>query len=432
MNNQYRFKKTKENIDTSFLQKRGNKIGTSNQHDVSGTQAMFGGRTLDLFQMQKAIGNMAVAQLVKEEQQEKESVLQRKVTLRENNTVYSSHYNNLDELEKLVRENLVEPGVYDKLEPTIIEQTLTRFDFQNRSFSTISALVSAVIKEVNQTIRGSSASVEENAQTIPKYLHHFWAGGSLSKAALTNLFHWLAKAKDNGWEQYIMTDSIINANSMFEGSKLNHQLEMLGASGATIVDMAQLPLNTGYDERDNPVSKAYHHLRDKLFLQEGKSKLPYISDLARYVQLFNLGGVYADVDISPGQVDLSRSLQMPEETGRVPYLGPGFRTEDDARRKGLFSEEPGKKEAALLGSFLNEYAIGNHFIGTTPRNPIISSTADVLSKNILESGVSNGGIDVMKGMRNSGLDLSESIAQSIPPWLMDVNWVTEESSSIVD
>jgi hypothetical protein len=450
----------------------------------------------------------------------KSGVVQRKITLTQTGQRYSMQDGNLSELEQIIRQRIPRSDIYRAMGQSL-EQVLTRYDFQNRRFLNLAMLTRSLLAEVEDPLGGERpvarltdaapdllATIPRHAtftahgmdprthlQTheglgtafpslghvadsfitsvhhqvrgrangpgpaIPQNLHHFWAGGALSPGAYENLSAWTAQAAHHGWNQYIMTDSLVNeffrtqeveakvkelesmgaqpaqiaAFRRDYRTQLQRQLATLGARGATVVDMAQLPLGAGHGTRDNPLQTAYRHMRQQLLTTGQKRVLPYLSDLARYSQLYRLGGVYADVDIHPGTVNLGQHLNMPEATGLVPHLGPGFRTQEQARDAGLFSPRTGDREAGLLDMFTSvKSAIGNHFIGTAARNPLIRTIADRASDNLLRTDVTNGGLDVLWAMNRIGLNYQAAVPQSVPPWLLDARWVTDESDHTVD
>ena len=295
----------------------------------------------------------------------------------------------------------------------LVDQIITRYDFQNVKFATMSKLVNVM----NRTLASESGAKRTE---VPKCLHHFWAGGAMSFAGYRNLVAWGHKAREAGWLQYIMTDSVVNRH--FNNEDLRHQLDSLTTCGATIVDMAQLPVGR---------SAPYLKLRDDVLGTNKMTKLPYMSDLARYAQMLAIGGVYVDVDVSPGTVDLSKRVSI---LGEVPLLGPGFRTVGQAREMGALSDNQADREQATLRMFSADVnGVGNHFIMAPRNNPYVHKANEIAAENVMNADVTNGGIDFLKAFKAVGGNVSTGVAASIPHrWLNKVTWVTPESDSTVD
>lgn len=344
--------------------------------------------------------------------------IQRKIQLPER--AYGNQDNNLSELKDQLQQNPIIESIENRVLPYLqqsIDQVLTRFDFQNRAFVNVDALAKAIAEEL---IENDS----DVGEAIPKTIHHFWAGGKISKTAMKNIFNWRQKTVENSWNHLLWTDSRVN--QVFESSNAE-QMEALQIAGIQIIDLAQLPLGMGKDTQE-----AYDTLASKATSGQ-KSVLPFMSDLARYSALYHQGGVYADVDIDPNNVSLEKTLKHRDEESEIPMLGPGFRTEKDAQEAGYLKPDFGAKESASLSMF-NKNAFGNHFIATRAGTNVMKQSASNATKGLQNSGfdVTSGPGDVLKAMHAQNSDLDTVSAQAIPPWLFDMNWVTDESSSIVN
>ena len=293
-----------------------------------------------------------------------------------------------------------------------VTQALTRLEFGGRRYKTfikfLSALNQSILLEHYQT-----------AEEVPKYLHHFWAGGDFSEAAFTNLLEWLAKANRYDWDQYILTDSVINAS--FGSDGLKRKLEILRESGSVIVDISQLPFAS---------KESYLMLRKMVVERKDKSKLPYLSDLARYAQLLALGGVYVDVDVNPGTVTMSSVLTC---INGIPQLGPCFRVRKDAEINGFFDPLEAVRMLGMVTMYSKDKnAIGNHFIVAPARNRVVAKANEIATSQVNAVQITNGGVDFLKAFsRLDGLG-ADAITASLPAWAMEVGWITAESDSLVD
>lgn len=346
------------------------------------------------------------------------NLIQRKIQLAEKN--YGTQENSLSELMDQLQGNPIIESIANGVLPNLhqsIDQVVKEFDFQNRKFDNIDTLAIAIAKELVE-------NDSDVGKAIPKTIHHFWAGGKISKTAMKNIFKWRQKTDENSWSHLLWTDSRVN--KVFESSNAEH-MEALQIAGIQIIDLAQFPLGMGKDTQ-----KAYHTLASKVTTDK-KSVLPYMSDLARYSALFHQGGVYADVDIDPHNVSLEKTLRHRDTESEIPMLGPGFRTEEEAQISGYLNSNIGAKESASLTKF-NEMKFGNHFIATRAGTNFMKQSASNATKCLQETEftVTSGPGDVLRAMYSQNRDLGTVLAQAIPPWIFDMNWVTDESSSIVD
>ncbi|MBD2692096.1 glycosyltransferase [Anabaena catenula] len=267
---------------------------------------------------------------------------------------------------------------------------------------------------------------QQQQYQIPQRLHHFWAGGNLTQDALQNLIAWQEKAQTNAWSQTLWTDSKVNNH--FNNPGLPQNLEFLKAQGINVQDMAHIGLMN--QESD----MAYFNLRKQLLQTGDTSVLPYMSDLARYTHLYRQGGVYADVDINPGRVDLSNPLTHRDPVGEVPLLGPGFRTQQDAISLGYDPLQPSDSPSnlAAINNSFSTYQIGNHFIATRPGTEMMKTVSGIAAKNLNQSSVTNGPSDVIRAFAKQDLDLDQVHEQANGPWNPHIKWITDESNNTVN
>jgi hypothetical protein len=264
---------------------------------------------------------------------------------------------------------------------------------------------------------------------IPRALHHFWAGGPLSEAAIANLLAWQERAREHGWSQTLWSD--FGTNSAFKGgAALIPQLFKLREEGVDVREVTELGLAGDYPDIKHPASRAaYRKLQEKV--GPGKLRnLPYMSDLARYAALHRFGGVYADVDIHPGSVDLSQTLQHEDPAGEIPFVAPGFRTGADAKEAGYF-DDPEK----AVETMFDQPSVNNNFIATRPGTEFMSILSRGAAENIEKAGVTNGPIDVIKALLESRGEeefTKDTLSMIRPPWRHQLRWITDESNRTVD
>jgi Glycosyltransferase sugar-binding region containing DXD motif len=275
--------------------------------------------------------------------------------------------------------------------------------------------------EIGRTVADEAGRIADAAAVppVPKELHHFWAGGKLTKVAMTNLLAWNERARGNGWSQTLWTDP--RANEKIGDPELGKQLAFLEKAGVSIGKVGEALM-------DEQSTAAYAHLLGELG-PKNKGVLPWMSDLARYTVLSRRGGVYADVDIHPGKSDLSSPLRQTDPQGEIPFTGPGFRTVEDAQKAGYFDDRN-----AAIDKMFSDQAYGNHFLATLPGTKLMARVSGYAAENILKQGVTSGPSDLMKGINTAGGSYDANVRKSIPPprWLYRTNWVTDESSAIVN
>ncbi len=274
--------------------------------------------------------------------------------------------------------------------------------------------------EIADAVENGTAQLERDIRAIvPRNLHHYWSGGKLSKAAIENLLAWNEKARKNGWTQTLWTD--FTANEKIADPMLNEQLVMLRDAGIKIGAVSGQML-------DENSTAAYVKLRNELG-PHNKGVLPWMSDLARYTALSKRGGVYADVDIHPGNVRLTPRLLHQDRDAEIPLSGPGFRTVQDATQAGYFLN-PRNAVDTLFG----QAGLGNHFLASRPGTKFMSRLSAQASDNILAHGVTGGPSDLLNTLAKEPGDFDANVRKSIPPpnWRYGLKWVTDESSSIVN
>jgi hypothetical protein len=192
-----------------------------------------------------------------------------------------------------------------------------------------------------------------------------------------------------------------------------------------VADVSQKGL--GMSEND---AKAYGILLQRA-LSGQKSALPSISDMVRYSQLFHEGGIYIDVDINPGNIDLGKPFCHRKVYDDIPLIGPALRTRHNAKVAGYYDFMLGKIETALIKMY-NYHMLGNHFIATVAQNNRIKNALNNATHNALSQKCRTGGPwDLINAIKAEQNDEHAVIANTIPPFLFDINWVSEDSDNLV-
>ena len=150
---------------------------------------------------------------------------------------------------------------------------------------------------------------------IPKDIHMYWAGMQPSDSALANMRAWVDKARDAGWRLHLWTDNGFTAwdpdvQRVLSTDLVAHQdtAEVLaGNLGPTIM-------------------RTYHAVKNAGAHNFGSNIARYaVLGLVPHSLVHESGGVYVDVDIHPGDVDLSQVDAVTMRHDDVPVFAPRLR-----------------------------------------------------------------------------------------------------------
>ncbi|MFF4283606.1 glycosyltransferase [Streptomyces kronopolitis] len=184
-------------------------------------------------------------------------------------------------------------------------------------------------------------------------------------AAIENILGWAERAREAGWSARLWTEWTTRNASHETGFDFSlpidsEQQERLRAAGIDVFPWLRDALTTG-DPTLNPEDRTgllplvglEHYNRSESYKQPlGQASwlaerlwdeayclraFNYLSDIARYGILHAMGGMYVDVDVAPGKIDL-RALEGPMSRFEVPVYGPILRDKwflDDEREAAL-------------------------------------------------------------------------------------------------
>jgi hypothetical protein len=165
-----------------------------------------------------------------------------------------------------------------------------------------------------KTWRANPGPVSE----VPHKVHFFWDGGALRPGGLTNVGAWGRRAQAAGWSpsQTVLWPTPAAAAQMNKPSATGgpSQAQVLHDAGVTIHG----DVRTAIEPRMFP------------YFVRARKEHAYnaAADIARYGILGQQGGIYVDVDIGPGQIDLRGRFPAMARSD-APILGPSFRTQVD-------------------------------------------------------------------------------------------------------
>jgi hypothetical protein len=219
------------------------------------------------------------------------------------------------------------------------------------------ATLSAIDRKVRNQLEvvGYLAYVQQlPLKAVDKRLHFCWSGGPLRDSAVANIVAWARLATRAGWEVTVWTDEVKKTWPSTITTTLKQNKVNIRDVNEKIMD---------------------HRLWDsyKLLVRGQKPNYPAGSDLARYSILAQLGGVYVDVDIAPGELyDLDR-LAAPV---RLPLLAPQMRDMKWLRAHLRVDPKAPLTQAHVMRCARAQLAVGmynNNFIACPAGSPAMTA-----------------------------------------------------------
>ncbi|MGW2838024.1 eCIS core domain-containing protein [Streptomyces sp. NPDC001493] len=210
----------------------------------------------------------------------------------------------------------------------------------------------------------------EERVRIPALVHFIWIGRGISRDALNNVLAWAAKAQNTDWRINLWTDKRSTWSWADSGRvKVAKSIEF-----KYIEDAIDERVAATYERATAGPDMAY----------------PLASDIARYSILKKHGGVYADVDLGSGTIDLKQNRPELREKD-MPLLGPLIRDRQslDAPLKaagappveGVVTAEQVRTAADYL---LDTGGYGNHFIGAQRNSAVMEKMIAKISGPIAQ------------------------------------------------
>ncbi|MFI6340344.1 hypothetical protein [Streptomyces sp. NPDC050535] len=297
--------------------------------------------------------------------------------------------------------------------------------------------------------------------TPPKIVNFFWIGRPMNLGAVGNILDWAQRAKDHGWVVNLWTDT----NPAYPGGpRLStwHEptYEMLVQAGVRFrsVDEA-LPPNISVTPGHHALSPEQAQLvKLRTIYNNARTNpgaFPIGKDVAQLAILFRQGGVFSDVDITPGQADM---FSAPRKMGRsdLPLIGPMFRDERTyqdqrvamAALLGIPPDHLTQADVALHAMADGRY--GNAFMMTVPHTSFFSRAINLIDNSVTSwngqelatSGVIVTGPVLYARAATAQADTYQlgmangEYAKGVDPYEMrrwsHVGWLTDESENQVD
>lgn len=253
---------------------------------------------------------------------------------------------------------------------------------------------------------------------VPQELNFVWLGGSLRFTARENIVAWIGKARDAGWRVRIWADDeAATANADFLATHFTGEQAEVRRITPSLFDGDRLVSLFG----DDPQKKVFDYAISK-------RAFAMASDVARYAILRRHGGIYADVDLTPGRVDLPRApLRMPNGEHAVPFLGPLIRDRFHILaaqsyfelRNEHFTGDELVEQAARLNYAYGR--LGNQFIVAPPRSRFLERLYQDL-----------GNADLRRQMRNPHFNPRRNAADHTGPSLWERQYRRPAERSTMD
>ncbi|MFE2552265.1 TcdA/TcdB catalytic glycosyltransferase domain-containing protein [Streptomyces sp. NPDC059355] len=159
---------------------------------------------------------------------------------------------------------------------------------------------------VQQVWGGADKPRSARRVPVPRDLHFIWLGGKPGDAVVANLNAWKENAEDSNWTLTLWTDassSRVKALEKIFGNRLK-----IRADSDKLV-------------KENAGEENYRIYKDA----KRKSAHNLASDILRYTVMKKYGGVYMDVDVAPGTVQLRSAPEVLMHSEEVPLLAPRLR-----------------------------------------------------------------------------------------------------------
>ncbi|MFE0419130.1 TcdA/TcdB catalytic glycosyltransferase domain-containing protein [Streptomyces tendae] len=234
-----------------------------------------------------------------------------------------------------------------------------------------------------------TAAVEEanmgvgSRPTIPSEVHFIWVGGDIPGPALENIIGWAQRAANTDWTINLWTD---------KNTKIGW------SSWSKIKVTGKLKQRSIEEALDSRVEASY-----KTATTDPKQKAyPFASDIARYCILKKFGGVYADVDLGSGTVNLQGSEPRLREQD-LPVMGPLVRDQRQLGGNGLDRKKPIKEQIRpVVAHLLRTGGYGNHFIAAQKNSAVMEKLIARIAGKIDQMDLRTGEDLHMSGPAVSG------------------------------
>ncbi|GEM36727.1 hypothetical protein NN4_12460 [Nocardia ninae NBRC 108245] len=227
--------------------------------------------------------------------------------------------------------------------------------------------------EMAQLAQYSGAAAEIAVHEVPKELNFVWFGGALSAFALANVKEWVRSAAGSDWQLTLWTQRGYD------------QVRTQLLADPELADVMDDTLHVADHLADFVGAVGGQELAAafELTLQTGAFNLS--SDIARYAVLHDRGGVYADVDLAPGPVDLADLGPMYMHEDDLPMFGPLIRDHQAVNHASYQGLPPSERIQRAVDDRYDWGWFGNHFIVAAPRSRYLADLITAIPEKILSN-----------------------------------------------
>ncbi|MFF7473506.1 DUF4157 domain-containing protein [Streptomyces sp. NPDC008092] len=200
---------------------------------------------------------------------------------------------------------------------------------------------------VQQVWDGADKPQSARRVQVPRDLHFIWLGGKPGDSVIANLNAWKENVEDSDWTMTLWTDA---------GSSTLKGLEKTFGK--------HLKIRADSDK----LVKAKAGTENYRLYKDAKSKkaLNLASDILRYTVMAEFGGVYMDVDVAPGSIQLKTAPEVLMRSTDIPLLAPRLRDKNSVNsalgREETDQDPTAEDLNAAADARYDKGILGNNFI----------------------------------------------------------------------
>lgn len=191
---------------------------------------------------------------------------------------------------------------------------------------------------------------------IPQNMHFYWSGNTPGRPGKEwdHLQQWGNMEGRNGWGMNLWTD-----NASYTAWQQNYPQRLQ--------ELQQM----GIDVRiaDNQIDPKNRPVYDYAIANNAPTMA---SDIARLNILKNQGGVYTDLDMTPGNLSLPRPGDPALSSGQLPFFGPRIQSESSLIKPTAQFNTFDQRLQQTINNKYTEGSFGNQLIAAEPNNPTIN------------------------------------------------------------
>ncbi len=182
---------------------------------------------------------------------------------------------------------------------------------------------------------------------VPRALHFIWLGGKPGESVIANLKAWMENVADSDWTMTLWTDA--------SSSDLRSLTKIFGK---------HLRIDSDSDKlvKDKAGTENYR------LYKKAKSKKAHnlASDILRYTVMKEYGGVYLDVDVASGAIQLKTAPEVLMRSADIPLFAPRLRDKNSVNaelgREGTDQDPTAEDLNAAATARYDKGILGNNFI----------------------------------------------------------------------